>query len=81
MEIAGCRGRMQSLHESSTTSTIQLAKGLLDSDDGEVRLKDAMLAQIWRSFLQLGAGKDANWRSVGTINKIRIFKQYRSADS
>ena len=38
----------RSLHESSTTSTIQLAKGLLDSNDGEVRLKDIILAQIWR---------------------------------
>jgi len=71
----------QSLLESSITSTIQLTKGMPDLDDGEVRLKDAMLAQIWRSFLQLGAGKEANWRSVGTINRIRIFKQHRSADS
>lgn len=39
-----------------------------------------MLAQIWRSFLHLGAGKEASGRSVKSINEIRFFKQHRSAE-
>lgn len=53
---------------------IRLTKGSLDLNNGEVRLKDAMLAQIQRLSLEQVSGKDANWVLWGRSTRSDVLR-------